>query len=58
MVWVGILMLIGGAGMMMSKKKDSGIYIGGRSVQEEVGKQYGAGCLAMIIGAVILYFAS
>lgn len=55
---LGALMLIGGLGMMMSKKKDTGVSIGGYAVQEEVGKQYGQGCLTMVVGMVLLYFAN
>jgi hypothetical protein len=58
MQWVGIFFLLGGAGAFLSNKKSTGISIGGYDVKEETGKQYGQGCLFMLIGCVILYFAT
>ena len=58
MNWIGVTLLIVGAGSFLSNKRDTGISIGGKNVHEETGKQYGQGCLLMVIGGVVLYFAS
>jgi hypothetical protein len=58
MLWIGLFFVIGGAGMFMSNKKGTGLSIGPHEVQQEHGKNYGAGCLAICVGGLLMYFAS
>lgn len=58
MNWIGVILFIAGVCSFLSNKRYTGISIGGKDVHEETGKQYGQGCLLMVIGGVVAYFAS